>query len=175
MSNTYTGPVMYMIHAPKQEAPRYFSETDKKNWASNKKKILQGLEKAGIRGIPVVYEMPNEEAHVKALIRELKHPPRIIWAQPWDIYQPDAMKRLLESEKVLPTRIIGYGMYRNICLTIGLESMKRAFPKAEVIMLRGTSTIFRDNSEGQRKRCNEKLKKSGIKSAKKLSFKHFVR
>jgi hypothetical protein len=166
----YIGPVLYIIHAPTESPPEFLDAKEKTIWAANKKRIILALELAGRRNIPVLYNAEQEEKQLKKMVNALKRKPRIVWIKEKDTASP-ALRTRLKGERILPTQVLGFGMYRNMCVMEHLKQMKRAFPTAEVILLEGHATLFL-NRRYKKEKYQREAARYRIKRRKKISFKH---
>ena len=170
----YSGPVLYIVHAPRKWNPKFFDEKDRKLAEANKKKIFTALERAAAKGVPVLYESPPERDWLEGKINSLRRRPRVVWLRPNDVASPHSLRTILEREKIAPKRITALGAYRNICVITGMENMRRAFPKAELVMLEGANTIYRRASGAHRADYRKRAKRNEISLAKKLGRKHLA-
>jgi len=172
----YRGPVLYIVHAPitrRRQLAMRLGEQEKKLFAANEIKILKALNAAGIRGIPVFYEH-GQQVDVEKILQKVKHRPKIVNVKGNEGVIAGDMKKVAERERIIPTKIVCLGAYREWCVHTGAKTIRQAFPSAEITMIEGASTIFRRDDSLMRRSRRGELAEAGIKRAKKLGRKHLA-
>lgn len=175
----YTGPILFIIHAPIKE--KELGPNNEANFDANKRRILHALNKAGRYGLPVLYA-PHDDKIVKEVLSEAKHRPRVIeflgakefWGR--SVFSSRQLREVLLANNIIPTKITLLGQLRNWCVKRWAVASKKAFPNASVTILEGTSTIFQQiegvKRKNERERYKKVLRKYKIQRSKNLSAKH---
>jgi len=168
MKQHYTGPIFFIIHSP-EENP----ETKKSN--VHTAKIIQVLNLAGQRQIPVLYVHPKSEKLFLDLMANVKNKPKIIHAD-YDSLNDKAIRKALTSAKVTPTKITILGHYREECIGVGAEIMRVLFPKAELHMLNGKySLMFTEGSRAMHRSISDHYRVLHAKPSSRLKSVHFAK
>jgi len=132
-----------------------------------------------VHNVPVVYEAdPVYSARLKEFVSELKAKPRVVWVDSIGKDLRTASKYLedcLKRERIVPTKITALGAIRDLCVIKGLRQLRMIFPKVEINVLEGTSTLQPTwSSKSKRLELNAEMKGLGIKRSKKLNIKHLI-
>jgi len=176
----YCGPMLYVVHAPipkRLQIAMHYTKQQQNLALANEAKIIQALNAAGIRKVPVLFEA-GEYTKIEGALAKVKHKPRIILVSQLEGEHPKKMVQLALRERFAPTKVTFLGANRNQCVSAAAGTMKEAFPFAEVTVLEGASTFFnqypRDKRKEKRAEYKKEFAEDGVKRARKLTPRHFV-
>ncbi|MEI7961407.1 MAG: hypothetical protein WCI04_03650 [archaeon] len=175
----YNGPVLFIVHAPTLLTDWRSNDVHiiKQISVANERIILGAMNKAGLRGIPVIYS-PNKDNQVAETLKRVKHPPQIVnLLDPNMKFSSKNFEDVLKRNNISPTKITLLGQRRNVCVFNWAQAAKNAFPQSEVTIIEGAGTMpgpLSRSSQGERRNLNELIAYFRIKRAKKLSAKRHL-
>ncbi|MFA5931532.1 MAG: hypothetical protein WC821_04445 [archaeon] len=179
----YSGPIFFIVHGPYRN-----SIADPKNnilSVKNRKRIIEMLNKAGQRRIPVLYSpeittaaamKQDIEGTVENILKFVKYKPRVIELTTFG-FSSEEVSRVLKKQKIMPTQITCAGYLRDHCVLQWAKAAREAFPKAKINILAGASSVLMRQESSipfEREKFAEKMRKASIKQVRKLTPRHFV-
>lgn len=170
-TRNYSGPVVYIVHGPEPGEIRYTTNAEQiaKLGEANRAKILETLESAATRNIPVVYEyLLGDQTRNMAFAQRAKRKPEIIWVE-----TNQGLKDKLAAGGITPTKFLLIGHYRDKCVREAAQALKKSFPQTGVHLIEGAHTFYSGNL-GRDYDYRAELRGIGVKFSKKLNPKHWA-
>lgn len=182
----YSGPIFFIVHGPYRNV---ISDSSNNVLATkNRKRIIEMLNKAGQRGIPVLYSpeittaasmKQDIEGTIENILKFVKYKPRVVELST-NGFSSGELVSVLKKQKITPTQITCAGYLRDHCVLQWAEASRVAFPKARINILNGASSVLMKMPKPatgeikERLKLLKKLKENSIKQVKKLTPRHFV-
>lgn len=149
-----TETVLYIVHSPPNTTSDWGFDglpigVDKRT--IHMAKIAKAIRFALRNNLPIIIETsggPGRELDDFLLEQNLPEG-RVKVVHTAEIDNPELIVRVFKEQKI--ERFIVTGHYREICCLTTIENLRRLFPDAEMIMLKGDSTISWKNSRSDLK------------------------
>lgn len=152
----YTGSILFLVHPGILYYNKETLEYEGLQIKAARKKIESAIRKAALRRIPVVYEIfqlvPGQrpvrrgEQKFLSFVDSLKPKPRLVESnflakKTSERERTQTLKKQLLGVGIHPTRVALMGLYRELCVTSAASNLARAFPKAKIHLIGGSSTV----------------------------------
>lgn len=168
---SYRGPVIYIVHGL---LGLFFDKSVKssnievRQAIANMDKIKEGLERAAVRSVPVVWEIEAlEQQRLEKVVSGLKHKPKIVW-----VNKAQETKGALVRNQFQPTKFVFMGHYRDLCASNSVTGIRRDFPETDIYVVEGSATIYLRDIE--RYNYRKTFRDLNVRISRKLNRTHFA-